>query len=70
MREQELLRESEQQPTSQSESMGERQLPRGQEGILLPRVRELPGERRSLGAKVAARSAERARVAARESEDR
>ena len=55
MREQELLRESEQQPTSQSESMGKRQLPRGQEGILLPRVRELPGERRSLGAKVAAR---------------
>ena len=51
----ELVQESEQQPASQSESMGERRLPRGQEYTLLPRVRELPRERRSLGAKVAAR---------------
>ena len=35
--------------------MGERRLPGGQEDTLLPRVRELPGERRSLGVKVAAR---------------
>ena len=53
--EQELLRERERQLASQSESMGEQRLPRGQEDILLPRVRELPGKRRSLGAKVAAR---------------
>ena len=43
------------QQLSQLESMGERQLPGGQEYSLLPRVRELPRERRSLGAKVAAR---------------
>ena len=43
------------QQISQLESMGERQLPRGQEYTLLPRVRELPREWRSLGAKVAAR---------------
>ena len=53
--EQELLRERERQLASQSESMGEQRLPRGQVDILLPRVRELPGKRRSLGAKVAAR---------------
>ena len=41
--------------TTASKSMGERRLPRGQEDILLPRVRELPGKRRSLGAKVTTR---------------
>ena len=43
------------QQLSQLESLRERQLPRGQEYTLMPRVRELPRERRSLGAKVAAR---------------
>ena len=50
-----LLWENDTQQLSQLESLGEQRLPRGQEGILLPRVRELPGKRRSLGAKVAAR---------------
>ena len=42
---------------SQLESwwIGERQLPRGQQYTLLPRVCELPGEHRSLGVKVTAR---------------
>ena len=43
------------QQLSQLESVGKRQLPGGQEYTLLPRVRELPRERRSLGAKVAVR---------------
>ena len=55
VQEQELMHESEQQPASESESMGVRRLPGGQNELLLPRVRELPRVRRSLGAKVAAR---------------
>ena len=50
------MHERGQQPASESESMGVRRLalPGGQ-NELLPRVRELPRVRRSLGAKVAAR---------------
>ena len=65
------MHKSKQQPASESESMGERRLPRGQNEYLLPRVRELPRVRRSLGAKVATRGTlngpgllpERARIA-------
>ena len=53
VREQELMHESKQQPAS--ESLEQRWLPGGQNKYLLPRVRELPRVRRSLGAKVAAR---------------
>ena len=52
---QKLMHENKQQPASQSESMGERRLPRGQNEYLLPRVRELPRVRSLLEAKVAAR---------------
>ena len=47
------MRASKQQPAS--ESLEQRQLPRGQKEYFLPRVCELPRVRRSLGAKVAAR---------------
>ena len=50
-----LMHKSKQQPASESESMGERWLPRGQHEYLLLRVCELPRVRRSLGAKVATR---------------
>ena len=47
------------QQLSQLESMTERQLPRGQEDILFPRVRELPGEQKSLRAIVIGTARER-----------
>ena len=74
VREQELMHASEQQPASESESMGVRRLPRGQNELLSLRVHELLRVRRLLvarseGHRKRARSAERARITARESED-